>query len=59
MANYMVYSVGSDGYQIALKALACADDAEAAEKSARLVADLDIELWCGNRFVVRFDRKPG
>ncbi len=54
----MVYSVGSDGYQIALKALACADDAEAAEKSARLVADLDIELWCGNRFVVRFDRKP-
>ena len=56
MAEYMAYSVGPDGYQIAVKALECADDAEAAEKTR--LADHNLELWCGDRFVVRFGRKP-
>jgi hypothetical protein len=53
----MAYAVGSDGYEIAIKSLRCADDIEAAEKARRLVAEQDIELWCGDRFVIRFDRK--
>ena len=58
MAEYMAYSVGPDGYQIAFKALDCADDVEAAEKAKHLVEGHDIELWCGDRFVIRIDRKP-
>jgi len=57
VAEYMAYAVGPDGYQIALKSLQCVDDSEAAEKAGRLVAEQDIELWCGNRFVIRLDRK--
>ncbi len=59
MAEYMAYSVGTDGYHIAFKALDCADDVEAAEKARRLVEDHDIELWCGDRFVMRFTQEPG
>jgi len=58
MAEYIAYSVGSDGYQVAFKAVECADDAEAAEKAGWLPGDHYIELWCGDRFVVQFDRKP-
>jgi hypothetical protein len=54
----MAYYVGADGYEIALKALECADDAEASEKVRRLAGDHDIELWCGDRFVIRLDRIP-
>ncbi|MGA9090396.1 MAG: hypothetical protein WB420_14955 [Bradyrhizobium sp.] len=56
MPEYIAYSVGRDGYLIALKALHCADDAEAAKKAECLVEGRDIELWCGDRFVIRFDQ---
>ena len=57
MAEYIAYTVGPDGYQIALKSLYCADDVEAAQKARRLVDKQDIELWCGNRFVIKFERR--
>jgi hypothetical protein len=56
MIEYMAYSVGPDGYQIAFKALECADDVEAAEKASELVEGHDIEVWCGDRFVIRIDQ---
>jgi hypothetical protein len=58
MAEYMAYSVDLDGYLIALKALDCHNDAEAAEKVKRLAQGREIELWCGDRFVIKFDKKP-
>jgi hypothetical protein len=58
MPEYMAYSIGLDGYLIAVKALDCADDAEAAEKAECLVEGRDIELWCGDRFVIRLDQDP-
>ena len=58
MSEYMAYSIGLDGYLIAVKALHCADDVEAAEKAEGLVEGRDIELWCGDRFVIRFDQNP-
>jgi hypothetical protein len=54
----MAYAIGPDGHLIAVKALDCADDVEAAEKMEGLVEGRDIELWCGDRFVIRFDRNP-
>jgi hypothetical protein len=54
----MAYAIGPDGHPIAVKALDCADDVVAAEKMERLVEGREIELWCGDRFVIRFDRHP-
>lgn len=59
MPEYMAYVIGSDGHLIAVKALDCADDVEAAEKMESLVEGRNIELWCGDRFVICFDRSPG
>jgi len=58
MPEYMAYSIGPDGHLVAVKALDCADDAEATGKMECLVEGRDIELWCGDRFVIRFDRNP-
>jgi hypothetical protein len=58
MPEYMAYSIGPDGHPIAVKALDCADDVEAARKMKCLVEGRDIEIWCGDRFVIRFDRNP-
>jgi hypothetical protein len=35
------------------EALICADDAEAIAKAMRLVDFHDVELWSGERFVIR------
>jgi len=58
MPEYIAYDVGLDGQLIAVKALYCADDVEAAEKMEDIVKGRDIELWCGDRFVIRFDQNP-
>ena len=58
MPEYMAYVIGPDGQPIAIKALDCADDVEAAGKTDSLAEGRDIELWCGDRFVIRFDRNP-
>ncbi len=58
MPEYMAYAIGAGGHLIAVKALDCADDVEAAEKMKGLVGGRDVELWCGDRFVIRFDRIP-
>jgi hypothetical protein len=58
MPEYIAYDVGLDGQLIAVKALSCADDVEAAEKMEDIVKGHDIELWCGDRFVIRFDQNP-
>jgi hypothetical protein len=36
----------------------CRDDAEAIEKAKRLVDGHDVELWTGERLVIRIDHKP-
>jgi hypothetical protein len=53
MAEYRIYVVGADGHFVGCEALVCDDDVEAIEKAKRLVQANDIELWCGERLVVR------
>jgi hypothetical protein len=53
MAEYRAYFVGRDGYFVDCEQLVCADDVEAIEKAKRLVEADDIELWCGERLVIR------
>jgi len=37
--------------------LSCSDDAEAIEQARRMIEDQDIELWSGERFIVRLPKK--
>ena len=53
MAEYRAYFVGRDGHFVDCEQLVCADDVEAIEKAKRLVDANDIELWCGERLIIR------
>lgn len=57
MPEYRAYRVGLDGHFFGFEPLVCADDAEATEKATRLVDGYEIELWSGERFIIRLDRK--
>jgi len=57
--DYRAYFVGSDGHFVKFVGLACSDDAEAIEQARRLIASEDIELWSGDRFVIRLLHKQG
>lgn len=59
MIDYRAYFVGSDGHFVKFVGLACSDDAEAIEQARRLIASEDIELWSGDRFVIRLLHKQG
>jgi hypothetical protein len=58
VADYRVYFVGSDGHFVRFVGLFCSDDAEAIEQARRLIEDQDIELWSGERFIIRLLKKP-
>jgi hypothetical protein len=53
MAEYRAYIVGRDGHSVSSESFACRDDGEAVTKAKRLVVDRDVELWSGERFVIR------
>jgi hypothetical protein len=53
MGEYRAYTIGVDGHFIGFEPLKCASDAEAIEKAKRLVDGHDIELWSGERLVIR------
>jgi hypothetical protein len=53
MAEYRAFTVGRDGHFEGCEPLICADDAEAIEQAKRLVLLHDIELWTGDRMVIR------
>lgn len=58
MVEYRAFTVGRDGHFVGSEALICADDSEAIEKARRFVDGHDIELWSGERFIVRLSHKP-
>jgi hypothetical protein len=58
MVEYRAFTVGRDGHFVGSEALICADDLEAIEKAKRFVDGHDIELWSGDRFVIRLIHNP-
>jgi hypothetical protein len=58
MTEYRAYTVGIDGHFIGYQPLVCADDSEAIAKAEGLVDRHDIELWSGDRLVIRLHHKP-
>ena len=57
MAENRAYAVGHDEHFIGFEPLVCADDAEAIEQAKRLVVNHTIELWSGERLVIRLEAK--
>ena len=53
MAEYRAYVVGEDDHFVGFEPMICRDDAEAITKARRLVDGHDIELWSGDRLVIR------
>ena len=58
MADYRAYTVGSDGHFIDYQVFVCDNDADATERARQLVNGRDMELWSGERFIVRLKPKP-
>jgi hypothetical protein len=58
MAEYRAYAVGLDGHFIGFEALICRDDSEAIAEAKRLIDGHDMEVWNGDRFVIRLLHKP-
>jgi hypothetical protein len=58
VAEYRAFPVGIDGHFIGFEPLVCDSDDEAIAKARRLVDGHDVELWCGERLVVRLTVKP-
>ena len=54
---YRAFTVGDDGHFTGFEPFVCADDVEAIEKAKRLVGSCDVELWCGDRLVIRLEAK--
>jgi hypothetical protein len=60
--EYRAYLVGSDGHFVKFVGLSCSSDAEAIEQARRLIDSDVIELWSGDRFIVRLapkEKPPG
>ena len=55
MVEYRAYTVDRDGHFLGFEPLVCANYAEAIEQAKRLVDDHAIELWSGERLVIRLE----
>jgi hypothetical protein len=55
---YRVYAVGSDGNFAGFKLMICRGDDEAVVKAKRQINGYDMEIWNGNRFVIRLVHRP-
>ena len=53
MNEYRAYIVDGDGHFASCRAFRCADDTEAVTRARQLVDGQDVELWSGERFIVR------
>jgi hypothetical protein len=54
MAEYRAYVIGEDGHIRNFRAFVCDGDADATVWAKQLLDGHDIELWSGDRFVIRF-----
>jgi hypothetical protein len=57
--EYRAYIVGVDGHFIGFEPLICRNDGEAVAKAKRLLDGQDIEIWSGERLVIRLKSRDG
>lgn len=56
MPEYGAFLVGDDHHFVGFEPMVCRDDAEAITKARRLLDGHDVEIWSGDRFVVRLTK---
>ena len=59
VSDYRAYALGRDGRILAFKEMRCLDDREAIAEAKRLTRKFDIEIWNGDRLVIRMARTLG
>jgi hypothetical protein len=57
MPKYRAYEMEEDGHIRSSRAFVCDDDGDATVWANQLVDGHEIELWSGERFVTRINRK--
>ena len=57
MPEYRVYFIGTDGAFFKAQQILSPDDSGAIEKAKQLVDGHDVELWLGDRKIIKFDSK--
>ena len=57
MVEYVARQVGEDGLYVDRDAFDCRDDGHAVFYARRFVRELDVHVWCGDRFVFTLERK--
>ena len=58
MAQYRAFTIGDDGHSISYRAFTCVNDAEAIVWAKQLLDHHAVELWSGDRFIIRLDDQP-
>jgi hypothetical protein len=58
MAEYRAYVMGNDDHIVSATALVCANDEEAIAKVRTFLLGRTIEIWSGDRFVIRLYPEP-
>lgn len=53
MVEYRVYEIGDDGHIVGSTPLVSSDDGEAIKQAKRAAEDRSVEIWSGERFVIR------
>ena len=57
MAEYRIYTEGSDGHFVDVQPLICGDDEEAVEKAKQILDGHDLQIWSGARYVRKLHSK--
>ena len=57
MAEYRAYVVGDDGHIVSFRAFICDTDAGATVWAKQMVDGHGVELWSGERFVLKLEAK--
>jgi hypothetical protein len=55
MAQYRAFTIADDGHFISYRAFTCVNDAEAIVWAKQLFDHRVVELWSGDRFIIRLD----
>jgi hypothetical protein len=57
MAEYRVYTIGTDGHIVQSTPLVCDDDGQAIEQARKIGEGQTLEIWSGERFVAQVPRE--
>jgi len=58
MTEYRAYVIGSDGHVVSATALVCENDEQATAEIRTFLLERTVELWSGDRFVIRLYPEP-